>query len=113
MIGDIQAATTNAVDQMSAVVLKVDNGATLAREAGNAIEKMTQATEAVANSIAEVSMAIREQSTASNDLAQRVESIAQMTEENSAAGQQTATAAADLGHLASGLQITVSQFRTA
>lgn len=112
MIDDIQEATTNAVDQMSAMVLKVDSGATLAREAGSAIEKMTQAAEAVANSVTEVSMAIREQSAASNDLAQLVESIAHMTEENSSVGKETATSAITLGDLAAKLKITVREFRT-
>lgn len=110
MIGSIQNGLQNAVTNMESGVKQVDNGVSLASEAGESINRIRDGALRVSQVVAEISDALAEQRIASESIAQQIEKIAQGTEENSASAQQTSTGAAMLEKAALQMQNSVSRF---
>lgn len=111
MIDAIQGTARIAVSNMSETVGQVDNGVSLAQQAGDAINQIKESTEQVVRTVDDISSALSEQSTASNDMAKHVEQVAQMTEENSAAAEETSGAASNLAQLADSMRVAVDRFK--
>lgn len=111
MIDTIQGASRSAVDGMTAAVLQVDGGVSLAQQAGEAINQIKIESNQVLSTVSDISTALMEQSKASNDIAANIEKVAQMTERNCAAAEQTASAAMHLEGLANDMRTTVSRFK--
>ncbi|THF63685.1 methyl-accepting chemotaxis protein [Pseudothauera nasutitermitis] len=107
----MQAGAQAAVDGIHAVVERVDQGVSHARQASHAIDEIGGSSRRTVEMVGDITDAIREQSIASTSIAQQVEKIAQMSEENSAAVQSTADAADELATLARTLQQVVAQYR--
>ena len=113
MILKIQEGTTQAVKEMEVGVARVSQGVELARQAGNSVGGISQATEHAAHEVDSITHAIQEQSMAARDIAQRIEKIAQGTEENSLIASQTATSAKQVAALSKQLDELAARFRIA
>ena len=111
MISSIQEASRSAVEGMDATVAQVDGGVLLARQAGDAINRIQEESGQVLGTVGDISNALEEQSKASNDIAVNIEKVAQMTERNSAAAEQTASEAMRLEALADEMRATVNRFK--
>lgn len=111
MILKIQEGTTQAVKEMEVGVARVSQGVELARQAGNSVGGISQATEHAAHEVDSITHAIQEQSMAARDIAQRIEKIAQGTEENSLIASQTATSAKQVAALSKQLDELAARFR--
>lgn len=111
MIGAIQGGTQSAVASMRDGVSRVNDGVTLATQAGDAMTQIQANAGQVVNTVADISSALREQSAASTEIAKNVEHIAQMAEENTAAVTENASTARELEQLAEGLQTEIRRFR--
>ena len=111
MISAIQNGTQNAVTAMRDGVDRVNEGVTLATQAGDAMTQIQGNAAQVVETVADISVALREQSAASTEIAKNVEHIAQMAEQNTAAVAENASTAQELEHLAEGLQTEIRRFR--
>ena len=111
MINNIQDTTSVAVAGMSGAVSQVNNGVSLAEQAGDAINQIKNESGNVFNTINDISSALMEQSKASNDIAVNVEKIAQMTEHNNVAAEATAQEADNLVQMADTMRIALDKFR--
>jgi methyl-accepting chemotaxis protein len=112
MIGKVQAGTRKAVEEMGAGVERVNQGVTLAHQAGDSITGIQNSEARIIASVEGIADALREQSVAARKFANDVERIAQMSEENSQVASQVAASSATLESLSQNLQATVSRFRT-
>ncbi|MBK9446854.1 MAG: methyl-accepting chemotaxis protein [Betaproteobacteria bacterium] len=111
MISAIQTGTQNAVTSMRDGVSRVNEGVTLATQAGEAMGEIQGNAGRVVETVGEISSALREQSAASTEIARNVEHIAQMAEENNAAVTENATTAHELERLSEGLRTEIRRFR--
>jgi methyl-accepting chemotaxis protein len=111
MVSKIQVSASEAVKEMGIVVGQVENGQTLAQEAGSKMRVIRGESIKVSNAITEISDALKEQSQASHDVARHVESIAQMTDENNAAAGETAESSKHLNRLAGDVNSLLMSFR--
>lgn len=111
MINTTQVASRAAVAGMFEMVAQVDSGVELAKQAGEAINKIKMEADQVIRTIDDISASLAEQSKASNEIAVQIESVAQMTEENSASAGKTAGAANQLEKLACDMRTTVNRFK--
>jgi methyl-accepting chemotaxis protein len=111
MISAIQNGTQNAVASMRDGVSRVNEGVTLAIQAGEAMTEIQGNAGKVVETVGEISSALREQSSASTEIARNVEHIAQMAEENNAAVSDSAATAHELERLSEGLQAEIRRFR--
>lgn len=111
MISAIQSGTQNAVASMRDGVSRVNEGVTLATQAGEAMSEIQSNAGQVVETVGEISSSLREQSAASTEIAKNVEHIAQMAEENNAAVSENSRTAHELERLSEGLQTEISRFR--
>lgn len=113
MIGAIQGGTQNAVASMRDGVSRVNEGVTLATQAGEAMVQIQSNAGQVVDTVSDITSALREQAAASTEIAKNVEHIAQMAEENTSAVAENASTAHELERLAEGLQAEIRRFRVA
>jgi methyl-accepting chemotaxis protein len=111
MIESISAGTSQAVISMQEGVLKVENGVTLAQEAGTSITSIDEHTQRVVVTVSDISNAIDDQRKAVSDIARHVEQIAQMAESNAEISRSTDDAVSQLSTLSQSLQTSVARFR--
>ena len=111
MISAIQSGTQNAVASMRGGVSRVNEGVTLARQAGEAMSEIQSNAGQVVDTVGDISSSMREQSAASTEIAKNVEVIAQMAEQNSVAVAENAATAHELERLSEGLQTEIRRFR--
>ncbi|RTK96184.1 MAG: HAMP domain-containing protein [Neisseriaceae bacterium] len=112
MIHNIQSGTRDAVASMQVGVERVNQGVSLANQAGDAIREIQSGAQQIGTAVSDISAALKEQSIASADISRHVEQVAQMTDENNAAANSNASTARQLEQLAADLQRAVEQFRT-
>ncbi|WP_303783987.1 methyl-accepting chemotaxis protein [Azovibrio restrictus] len=111
-IDAIVRETQAAVDRMSLVRTRMDEGVGLAREAGEALSEIDQKAERVVLVVHEIANSTREQSAASQDIARSVENIAQMAESNTDVAERNAQSTQHLQGLSRHLQDALARFRT-
>ena len=111
MVGVIQEDTGRAVTTMRQSSHDVQEGVSLANQAGRALQDIASSVEQVADMIGHIAAATQEQSSASEALTQNVEGIAQVADENSRAIEHAATASQELVECSQNLQQIVSRFR--
>jgi methyl-accepting chemotaxis protein len=111
MVNAIQDSARSAVTTMETAVERVGSGASLAQQAGDAINQIKSGADQVIQVVNDITSALAEQTVASNDIAAHVEQVAQMTEENSAAASSAASAAANVEQLAGEMRRVVSRFK--
>ncbi len=110
MIQSIQKGMHEAVSTMETGVGQVDQGVTLANEAGEAIRRIRDHAAKVEAVVSAISEALREQGEATADIGGHVTRIARLSEENSSAASETCQGAQDLLATATRMQGTVSRF---
>ena len=111
MVGVIQEDTGRAVNTMRQSSDDVQQGVSLANQAGQALQDIASSVEQVADMIGRIASATHEQSGASEALTQSVEEIAHVADENSRAIEHAATASQELVDCSQNLQQIVSRFR--
>jgi methyl-accepting chemotaxis protein len=110
MIEAISAGTSQAVDSMQQGAVKVENGVSLAQEAGATITSIDERTQRVVMTVNGISHATEEQRNAVNEIARHVEQIAQMAQSNTGATHRTGETASQLSALSRDLQASVARF---
>jgi len=111
MIQKIQGGTRQAVASMEVGVERVNQGVSLAGQAGDAIRQIQSGAQRVGVAVTDISSALKEQSIASNEIARNVEQVAQMSDENHMATLDNAKSAQHLEELAISLQGAVEKFK--
>ena len=109
-IASIQASATTAIECMRGVRSQVDGGATLAREAGEAIVKIRVGAVEVVNVASAITLALREQASASDTIARQIESIAHSSEGSTQALRHSAEAVQAMEQLAGKMRDSVARF---
>jgi methyl-accepting chemotaxis protein len=90
---------------------KVDGGAKLVNQAGEAMDEVVTSFQQVANLVTEISGASREQSSGIEQVTQAVSQMDEVTQQNAALVEEAAAAAESLEEQARGLVQSVSMFR--
>lgn len=111
MIERIQSDTNLVVTNMSRGTTQVEEGVTLATEAGSAIASISQRSAAVADMVQQMTQTLTDQAAAAAEVATKVESIASMSSENTQATKVTAGSAIDLKEIAAQLDEKVNRFK--
>ncbi|MFE8071787.1 methyl-accepting chemotaxis protein [Marinobacteraceae bacterium S3BR75-40.1] len=111
MIERMRESTRTAVVAMNKNVEDVQGVASLAQEAGTAIEGIETSATRVVDVFSEISERLHEQSLANGDVAQHVERIAHMADSNDRAVQEAAQASGELESMAGQLREAVARFR--
>jgi methyl-accepting chemotaxis protein len=112
MIEKIQSGTRAAIESMASGVSRVDAGAKLARQAGEAITEIKAGVDQVVEAVNGISAAVKDQARVNGENAQKVERVARLSEENNAAFQNTVATIRYLDELATNLQESVGRFKT-
>ena len=112
MIEKIQQGTAMAISSMEAGVARVSEGASLAGQAEDAINKIKSGIQHVVEAVSEISVSLKEQSQTNSENAHNVESIARLSDDNSNAFQGIANTIGNLEELAGNLQNVVGRFKT-
>lgn len=111
MIKLMQDETTRAISSMEAEVAAVNDGVTLARQAGSALESIVAGVETVSGMARQITTATEEQSAATEQISGDIESVASVITETSSNAQQIARASQEIAELASDLKSKVEIFR--
>ncbi len=111
-IEKIQTGTRSAIESMEAGVSRVGQGAALAQQAGEAMDRIKTGIAGVAASVNDISASLKEQAHSNGENAHKVESIARLSEENSNAFQETARTIQYIDELARNLGNLVGRFKT-
>jgi methyl-accepting chemotaxis protein len=112
VISSVQKQTAVAAESMRKVNTDMQRSAQGARQAGEVLQRIREATGRTAEVIADISNAAAEQKSASEQIAGRVEQIAQYSEQSAAAVQQSVASAESLQHQARVLDETIRTLRT-
>lgn len=111
VISKIQSATEDAVTKMRVGVDLVENGVTLAHEAGDSVGQIQAGSAEAARMMHEIEAALAEQSESSTDVARNVEKIASMASNTRDAAGQSDQEVTHVMHMATNIQILLERFR--
>jgi len=111
MIQAINQDTARVVEGMNAVGPQVTRGVDMARQAGEALGQISEATTVALNNVSDVAAATSEQSQASGSVARNVEQISSMLEESAQSVHAANENVLILEQLADDLRQSVSRFR--
>ena len=111
MVSAIQRSTGEVVTGVGRGVELVDSSVAFAGQAGDAIARLREMAQRVAELVGDVDGALREQSAASTEVAKKIEDIATQAEEASAIAHETSRAAESMASTAHGMEAMVSRFR--
>ncbi len=92
MIGEIQEETARVVTAMGDGLKAVDEGSKLARNAGEALQKVAESSDEVLEAIAQIATAMEQQSATVKDINQNIQQLSQVTQDISHNIQQVAEA---------------------
>lgn len=112
MVDDIQAGATTAVESMTKGEGQVQEGVSLAGEAGGRIVDIKNGATQVSDAVIGISDALREQSAANMEIARNVETIAEQAVQNHAQARSTSDAAHEMEVLTTQIRASISRFRT-
>ncbi len=90
---------------------RVDDGATLSAQTGEALKKIVEGVESSAHKIAEIATATIEQATNANEVAKAIRMVSQVTETAAAGSEELASSSEELGAQAATLRDMVSRFK--
>jgi methyl-accepting chemotaxis protein len=91
---------------------EVTEGVKLVRQAGDALERILEASKRVSSTIADISSAASEQANGIDEMSQAVAHLDEMTQQNAALAEESAASAGSLADKISQLNGLVSAFRT-
>lgn len=112
MIGRLLDGARQAVDVMNGGRTRAEEGVGAVKEAGQALEQITRAVNAITDMNAQIATAAEEQSAVAEEINRNIVNINQLAEQSAESAQQTAAASNELSQLATGLNGVVGQFRT-
>jgi methyl-accepting chemotaxis protein len=112
MISSIQHSALNAVARMENTVEQVANGVGLASQAESAIGQISSSNIELVQGVVDISAALQQQTAAYQNIADNVSKIVAMAEENSHAAHNTASSAQDLESLSNSMRQIVGKFKT-
>ena len=107
----IQADTNGAVVSMERSTADVVGGATLAENAGSALEKIEQVSNQIASLVQNISASARSQSQSSQSVARNMQVLREISSQTTDATSSTSEAIAKLAQLSAALRKSVSGFR--
>jgi len=107
----IQSDTTRAIASMEHEIKAVDDGVSLAQDAGNALKEIVEKVEYVSSMIEQIATASEEQSTAAEQIGNDIESVVDISQGTSDSAHKIATNSQELAILANSLRSTVSIFK--
>jgi methyl-accepting chemotaxis protein len=110
MIKKIQSDTSAAVSSMEEGTRQVDEGITLADQAGTSLGQIVAVSQKVMDMISQIAAASEQQSSASEEISKNVEAISTVTHETSLGVDQIARSAEVLNNLTRNLQQLVDKF---
>lgn len=96
LIQGIQQTVTEAVAAMEAGATEVENGASRASEAGQALTAILEAVESVNQQVGEISTAVQHMSASSNQLVSAMDTVSAVVEENTAATEEMAASSGEI-----------------
>lgn len=111
MINTIQSETGKAVDAMAEGTQKVENGVTLANQAGDALKQIVTGVENVTDMISHIATSAEEQSSTTDEISRNMDSIAEVAKSNVSAIGEVANATNEMARLASELKVLVANFK--
>jgi len=111
MINTIQSETGKAVDAMAEGTQKVENGVTLANQAGDALKQIVTGVENVTDMISHIATSAEEQSSTTDEISRNMDSIAEVAKSNVSAIGEVANATNEMARLAAELKDVVANFR--
>ena len=111
LVRTIQADTNGAVVSMERSTADVVGGATLAENAGNALEKIEQVSNQIASLVHNISASARSQSQSSQSVARNMQVLREISAQTADATNSTSDAIGKLAQLSAGLRKSVSGFR--
>lgn len=112
MVDDIQAGAAKAVQSMTRGEGQVQEGVSLAGEAGGRIADIKIGATQVSDAVIGISNSLREQSAANREIARNVETIAEQAVQNHAQARSTSDAAREMEVLTRQIRTSISRFRT-
>jgi len=112
MVDDIQAGAAKAVQSMTRGEGQVQEGVSLAGEAGGRIADIKIGATQVSDAVIGISNSLREQSAANREIARNVETIAEQAVQNHAQARATSDAAREMEVLTTQIRASISRFRT-
>lgn len=112
MVDDIQAGAATAVETMTKGEEQVQEGVSLAAEAGGRIADIKIGATQVSDAVIGISDALREQTTANREIARNVETIAEQAVQNHAQARSTSDAAREMEVLTTQIRASISRFKT-
>jgi len=111
LVRTIQTDTNGAVVSMERSTADVVGGATLAENAGSALEKIEQVSNQIASLVQNISASARSQSQSSQSVARNMQVLREISSQTADATSSTSEAIAKLAQLSAGLRKSVSGFR--
>lgn len=110
MIKSMQDETKNAISSMDAEVKAVEDGVSLAKNAGGALKEIVSKVDVVTSMVHQITTATEQQSAATEQISGDIESVADVINETTTSAQQIAKAAEEMAQLAASLKQTVEVF---
>lgn len=90
---------------------RVNEGATLSTQTGEALTRIIQSAESTAKKIAEIADSAVEQAQSATEVSKAIQQISQVTEQSAAGSEQMASSSEELGAQAAALRDVVSKFK--
>lgn len=112
MVDDIQTGAEKAVESMTRGEGQVQQGVSLAAEAGGRIADIKTGAIQVSDAVIGISDALREQSAANREIARNVETIAEQAGHNHVQARSTSDAAREMEVLTTQIRASISRFKT-
>jgi len=88
LIEQVQAGTSDAVEAMQEGLIETEKGASLAEQAGTALDNILRAAEEVNSQVTNISAAAQEMTTQADGLVEAMQSVSAIVEENTAATEE-------------------------
>jgi twitching motility protein PilJ len=111
LVRTIQADTNGAVVSMERSTADVVGGATLAENAGSALEKIEQVSNQIASLVQNISASARSQSQSGQSVARNMQVLREISTQSADATSNTSEAIAKLAQLSAALRKSVAGFR--
>lgn len=111
MIQGIQGETDQAVSAMESSLKRVEEGARLSTQAGDALHRIVESVNDLQSMVQQIASATEEMSTVSESISSDIEVIASVSQETSASATQIKQASLDLAKVSLELKTEVNKFR--
>jgi methyl-accepting chemotaxis protein len=111
MIHSIQSESGNVATSMARGIGEAESGVSLANQAGEALERIVEGIEGVAEMISQIATASQEQTATIEVISTNINHVSEVTSDFASGMNQSAASAEKLDQLAKGMKQLVGQFR--